>query len=370
MTAAASLADAPARNLLRALRTPAAMLELAHDDLTDLLDRARSADVLGRLAARSRRAGIDGDLPAGIAGLFEAVATAASTFQRMVTFEANRIERALRGIDVDIVVLKGGAYVLAQLPPADGRALSDLDLLVPRDRLDAVEARLLDSGWESAKSSAYDQHFYRVMSHELPPLRHATRRTYVDLHHAILPPTGRLHPDPRLLLAQARPIQGWARFKALAPSDMVLHTSVHLFQDGELRHGLREIIDLDDLLRHFGTDEEFWPTLIDRAARLDCRRPLHYALRYAAALLGTPIPDATQRAASTWAPPAPFARAMDVAIANCLAASGRPHATLAIDGLRRALYIRSHWLRMPPLMLARHLLRKSMMRLRPDVAQS
>jgi hypothetical protein len=32
---------------------------------------------------------------------------------------------------------------------------------------------------------------------------------------------------------------------------MVLHSATHLFYDGELNHGLRDLVDLDDLLRHF-----------------------------------------------------------------------------------------------------------------------
>ena len=45
------------------------------------------------------------------------------------------------------------------------------------------------------------------------------------------------------------------------------------------------------LLRHFGTDPAFFASLVERAAELDLRRPLFYALRYTARVLGTPISE-------------------------------------------------------------------------------
>ena len=46
---------------------------------------------------------------------------------------------------------------------------------------------------------------------------------------------------------------------------------------------------------------------------------------------------------------------MDALVEKTVHGGGTPAAALA-------LYIRSHWLRMPPLLLARHLLRKSVRR--------
>ena len=45
------------------------------------------------------------------------------------------------------------------------------------------------------------------------------------------------------LLARARPL-GDSGFHVLAPEDMVLHSAVHLYQEGELDHGMRDLLDL------------------------------------------------------------------------------------------------------------------------------
>ena len=147
----------------------------------------------------------------------------------------------------------------------------------PRDRIsnsesllaaeDAGRHLLLRAGWEPVKLDPYDQRYYRTWMHELPPLRHHRRRTVIDVHHTILPESGRLRPDPADLLQAARPT-GDGPFRVLAPTDMVLHSAAHLFQDGTLGMGLRDLTDLDALLRHFGETPGFWSALVRRAERL------------------------------------------------------------------------------------------------------
>ncbi|MGK4678352.1 nucleotidyltransferase family protein, partial [Salmonella enterica] len=84
-------------------------------------------------------------------------------------------------------------------------------------------------------------------------------------HHAILPETARTWPDPALLRAAAQPIPGSEGLWTLAPPDMVLHSAVHLFSEGETDHGLRDLLDLHRLLLHFGARPGFWEGLAARA---------------------------------------------------------------------------------------------------------
>ncbi len=162
---------------------------------------------------------------------------------------------------------------MARLPNSRGRLSSDIDILVPKDRLTDVEKALLQHGWEHVKLEEYDQYYYRTWSHELPPLRHRARRTIIDVHHTILPPTGRLRPDVEKLWANAQSLEG-TRFKVLAPLDLLLHAAAHAFQDGDLRHVMRDLVDLDSLLRYFGANKEFWDNLIERATELNLTRAL------------------------------------------------------------------------------------------------
>jgi len=233
-----------------------------------------------------------------------------------------------------------------------------VDFMVPKETLPAVEAALLEHGWGPVKLDAYDQRYYRTWMHELPPLHHRDRHTVVDVHHSILPESGRLRPDARRLLAAARPI-GVPGLEVLAPAHMVLHSAVHLFQDGDFRGGLQGLIDLDSLLRHFGARDGFWDELLLEAAELGLQRPLFYALRFAQRLLRTPVPAEAAGAAHTRKPPWPVSAIMDTLVTSALRPESPERADWRTPVALWLLYVRSHWLRMPPLLLAGHVLRKA-----------
>jgi hypothetical protein len=143
----------------------------------------------------------------------------------------------------------------------------------------------------------------------------------------------------------------------LAPPDMVLHAAAHLFHDSDLHRSLRDLVDISDLLTYFGERPDFWPSLAPRAAVLHLGRPLFYALRYCGCLLRTPVPGAVVSAATRYAPPKPIVLAMDRLVPNVLI-PGQAASTADRNGAAMLLYLRSHWLRMPPWLLIPHLARQ------------
>ena len=347
--------------LFTALREPGRMTGFGLDEWDLLLRIARRTRLLGRLAVVMDETGEVGQLPARVRNHFTAARVFVSQHQRAARWEINRILAALGGSDMPLVLLKGSAYILAGLPPSRGRLLSDVDLLVPRELLDSFEKTLLTHGWESVKLEEYDQRYYRTWMHELPPLRNSQRMIEVDIHHTISPLTSRLSPDPGKLLADSVPLAD-SRLRILQPVDMVLHSAVHLFHDGELTNGLRDLVDQADLFQHFGKDAGFWEELVGRACSQGLLRPLFYSMRYTNRFLAAAIPESAMAAAVVGAPPGPVLRLMDYLI-EAVMIPGHP------DFPRRShtvaqwlLYVRSHWLRMPPGMLLQHLARKQIMR--------
>jgi hypothetical protein len=88
-----------------------------------------------------------------------------------------------------------------------------------------------------------------------------------------------------------------------------------------------------------------------------------YALRYASQLLETAVPAAVMAEAErVGKPPAPVRVAMDPLVCRALIPDLPEHRSPWWQAARLCLYIRSHWLRMPPLPLALHLLRKAWVR--------
>jgi len=190
-------------------------------------------------------------------------------------------------------------------------------------------------------------------------MQHARRGNSIDVHHAILPETAPVRPDPARLRASARPIPGEPHLATLSPADMVLHSAVHLFFDGEFDKGLRDLVDLHRLLTQFGQAPGFWEALPARARELELGRPLFYALRYCPRLLGTVVPPAAQAAVASEGPNAALLWLMDRLFARALLPLHASCADAFSDAARFALYVRGNWLRMPPLLLARHLFHKA-----------
>lgn len=333
-------------------------LTLAEWDL--LIRQARSADLLARLAVMLQRADLLTAVPEQPRAHLRSALVLAEAQTTAVRREVEHVRLALSGLGIEPVLLKGGAYLMADLPASLGRLFTDLDILVPQARLPEVEAALMLGGWATTHHDPYDQRYYRRWMHELPPMLHIRRMTLLDVHHAIVPATADLKPSSEALLADALPLPDHPGLRVLAPVDMVLHSATHLFYNEEFSHGLRDMSDLDLLLRHFMQAPDFWSALLDRARQLGLMRPLHYCLRYCVRLFDTPIPEAVLKQVERQGGRA--SRLMDRLWLKVLG-SLHPSARDAASSLAaQLLYLRAHWHRMPPWLLAYHL---SMKALRP-----
>jgi hypothetical protein len=293
----------------------------------------------------------------------------ADRHRQAVRFEVDCIQAALRPTGLPLILLKGAAYTMAGLRAGAGRLYGDIDILVPKARLDEVESALMLHGWATTHHDDYDQRYYRAWMHELPPMQHVRRRSNIDVHHAILPETAPVRPDPEQLRACARPLPGMPGLAVLAPHDMVLHSAVHLFFDGEFeQHGLRDLVDLHRLLTEFGAQPGFWDGLAARAYAMQLARPLFYALRYTSRLLGTAVPAEVHAALRDAAPNPVLLWLMDRLFARVLLPVHTSCEDRFSGPARFALYVRGNWLRMPPLLLSRHLFHKAFLSPRPAPA--
>ncbi len=354
--------------LIQVLRSPAGLAALGPRDWDALVCEARQGSLLGRLAVRAEELGLTDQIPQKVRNHLDSARTVAAATGRAVRWEVRHIRQALKEVGVPVILLKGAAYVLAGLPPARGRVCSDVDILVPRARLAEVEAALLRHGWDMTHADPYDQRYYRDWTHELPPLVHRERQTVLDVHHNLTPVVGRVPVDADELLAAARPLDGDGLW-VLAPADMVLHCATHVFQDGEVDRALRDLADLDELLRHFGAEPGFAGRLLARARLLALVGPLWYAVAALRDLLGTPLPDSLTAGLDAGRPgwPAGLVRA---AVRRALLPDYPGPAGRAAGLARWLLYLRAHWQRMPLPLLTYHLARKGLMSLfhRPGTA--
>jgi hypothetical protein len=348
--------------LIAALLAPEGVAALSPRAWNDLLWEARANGLLARLGVQLIDRGLIDSIPAKARAQVRAACIAAESSQTAVRFEINRLLRALGKQDTPVILLKGAAYMMAGLRPARGRLIGDVDLMVPREQINSVEQTLVAKGWVPADLDEYDQRYYRQWTHEIPPLQNPERETPLDIHHTIVPLTSRVRPNADALLAASVPLAD-PRLRVLGPADMVLHSAVHLFND-EVGKPLRDLFDLHDLLCHFGVRDGFWDDLVFRARLHGLGRSLYYMLRHTRRMLGTSVPLEAVRAADADAPGWFLNTVMDWLFLHRFLPEPLVKPRTGAGFAQWLYYVRSHWLRMPPLLLARHLTIKAVRRIR------
>ncbi|KAK0334932.1 hypothetical protein LTR94_014916 [Friedmanniomyces endolithicus] len=282
--------------LVMALRDPATTAALDAAGWNSLIAMARAERLIGTLAFR-----LDGQaVPEAVRPILADAREDAAREARQAIWEADRARAALAPIGLPVILLKGTAYAAAGLPAGRGRFIGDLDILVPRDRIDAAADALIAAGWEWVKEDPYDDAYYRRWMHELPPMIHTERDRMIDVHHTVLPLTARPTPDAAAMMADA-------------------------------------VLITDGLYMLSAEDR----ALEARAARHGIAPHVRQAQRLAAAIYGAGA------RLTLWD---------RLVRARLLARNGWGQETRKL--LVFAFFVRSHWLRMPPLMLARHLLTK------------
>lgn len=324
-----------------------------------LIRQARNSDLAGKLYVLLRDHQLLETVPDQVLPHIHSAYIHTQRHSELVKYEIHQLYLELRELETPVILLKGAAYVAANLPSAKGRFFSDIDIMVHKSRVSLAEDALQDQGWRGSDVDDYDQKYYRTWMHEIPPMQHSKRGTTLDLHHTIIPETARYRPEADKLFKAAIPIEGYQNLYVLCPEDMVLHSATHLFSDGEFELGLRDLIDIDALLRLFpNQNPAFWERLVGRARNLDLTQPLHYALKYCRQFLNTPVPDSAYDKAATQA------GIREVSLANFLLERGlRPNHQSCHSRFQGLwlwmLYVRAHYLRMPFKLLIPHLFHKA-----------
>jgi putative nucleotidyltransferase-like protein len=286
-------------------------------------------------------------------------ATVSDRHAESVCWEIDDIYKTLDSAGIPVMALKGAAYALQQLEASRGRYFGDVDIMVPRGALPDAEKALKQTGWLSMHHNDYDDQYYRRWMHEIPPLIHSNRHTVLDVHHNILPLTANLKPQAEKLWDNAVRMNGYDDLYHLAEPDLILHSATHLFQGSEFDRGLRDLFDIARLVGQFRERNCFWQALYERADELDLVPPLAYALRYIEKILSVDVPVQPTFQAHVKYPSKYMLKWMDKLFLKAL----QPHHLLGRSEqlANYALYLRGHYLRMPPKLLVPHLFYKATM---------
>ncbi len=344
--------------LLSILRKQRRIAELTAAEIDLLIRQARPSRLLSTIAVITEQQDAWDALPEGACGQLKSALILSEANLRTLKWELNRIQDALCPAEFPVILLKGAAYAMLDLPNAQGRLFGDIDLLVPRECLETVETRLNWKGWFSPYNNPYDQKYFREWMHELPPLQHTKRQSVLDVHHTIVAPTSRIQADTTAIFSQARRLDSNNFFHTLCPEDLILHSATHLFVNGEFEHGVRDLYDMHTLLCHYGRETGFYDRLCQRANQTDLSQQLYHALRYCQLFLRTPVPDCLQDTL-LYKPVGISHRLLDKLFSHALLADHQSCRSPFTMLTRHLLFIRSHYLRMPFRLLIPHLIRKA-----------
>ena len=343
--------------LVDVLLNPDSVVELTLSDWDVLIPQAKVTGLVASLYHRIMRCEILHKVPERPRAQLYSTWLVHLKQKQSVGYELRWLRKAYGDASERLLLLKGAAYIASGLPAAEGRLMSDIDLLVPEKNIARVESVLNDYGWLPGRHSAYDERYYRKWMHEIPPLGHEERESTLDVHHTILPPTSRVKLQPDKLFADA--IEVSDGLFSLSPADMVLHSAAHLFHEGEFQHGLRDLWDLDRLLRFWAESDAFWEKLITRAEELGLMTPLFYGVRYTAFFFKTPIPDEINRKIIQWRPGKVLFPLVDFMFRQAFVPNHSSCKRRCAGVSEFLLYVRSHYLRMPLYLLIPHLARKA-----------
>jgi hypothetical protein len=343
---------------LRALREPGSTLTWTLAEWEDAIRIARRARLLARLAEGIVAAGLLQCVPPQPRRHLMAEQRLSRWRTSAVQLAIERVAAALGDASYPRVLLKGAAYLGQDLAIAAGRLPSDLDVLVPRAQLADARRRLTDAGWNAKALDAHDRTYYEEWSHEVPPMTHPLLSVELDLHHGILPPVARTTVDADKLLERLKPSK-WAGWQVLDPADQLLHSAAHLFFDSEMRDRIRDLADIDGLLRHFGAEPGFISGLPMRARQLGLEEPLALACHFCVRWFGTPIPGHVIRTIESMGP-GRVQRAWLLPLWTWVLLPAEPDETwrLRQGAAATVLLVRHHLRRMPLRLLLPHLWHK------------
>jgi hypothetical protein len=226
-------------------------------------------------------------LPDDLRIYFEAML--ASNTNRNQTFlrELGCIVGDLNSVGVEPCLLKGATRLIDGLyPDLCWRFMSDLDLLVPKARLEDCNRALMKTGYQPFETA-------HSATHHSPALWHPEREAVVELHWQVRPrPYHSLLPTHDVLARSSSITGSFGRLQLLHPDDQATLVIAHAqIFDGYFFYGILRLADLIEIERLSAKYTLDWPRILDGFGKLGWLRSCKTFLLAANNLLGMRIPN-------------------------------------------------------------------------------
>jgi len=269
----------------KAIRDP-----LSHINWPWILDRARAHKLIGILCHRTLRAGIEDRLPQSVQRELITERERSLRHRARVARTLAEVRDLLGRLDCPLFVVKGSVYAHDLYENPTMRRFSDIDVLIPHEKLEAVDRALKQAGYFFWADPAIHSRLPKWFRREAPPeevpgsesaarrilaafhrhhlyvLRKDDPRMHVEIHwHVFLPGEGTATSED--LWGETRPtlLEG-IEARTLGWEASLLHAAAHAMEQPPTEYRLlhlcdviqmlvrwREIID-PDKLRDLGRD--------------------------------------------------------------------------------------------------------------------
>lgn len=259
---------------------------LEWDLVCALAEREMATPILAQHLARLP----DGGVPAAALARIRRMARVTRFKMLYLEQRIGETTAALRREGIDGVLLKGAALGASVYSSLVDRPMIDVDVLVPRDRVEDALATLLATGWMWRPDRARDGDYDHL--HHLPALLDARgMEVSLELHTSLLPPGQPFALTARDILAGAVDAPRSSLGGRIPSAEhLLLHACIHFAWAHLMRKGAwRTFRDVRALLLHHDYDWHRFGALSDTSRARTC---CYWTLRLARGIGGIDVPEA------------------------------------------------------------------------------
>lgn len=200
-----------------------------------------------------------------------------------------KLSQQLRNEGIEVLALKGAAFLAGAVARPTPRTMSDIDLLVLNGAPERAWNICRSNGW-SLVDESWTEERYRT-HHHLPPLVDPDGvRIGLELHRTLLAGVDRLGLDTLAFVKRARSVDV-NNVRVMVPSveDLLLHNCLHFAWSNKLRRGAwRAYADAHSVV----SDPNFsWGRFVDVATSRRMRQSCYWTLRLGKVVADLNVPD-------------------------------------------------------------------------------
>lgn len=326
------------KRLVALIRGGCSAAELKDLDWAALVKAAESHALAPLAYAALKKGGLLKAAPAVAVEALRIAYLRTSVANRLAFQELSSLIDRFRTDDIPVIILKGGALAVTLYDDAALRPMGDIDLLIPRDRVERAKHALTGHGYSPCAEMA--DGFADKFSIEQTFLRLGNRPSQIDVHwHAFtMPYYFERIPIEWFWRRTARVEVGGASALMMSPTAQLLYLSAHY-----MLHNFRRLIwshDLALLIERRG-DEIDWDDAAAAAAEFGVSALLADALFEVRGQWGVPIPAGVEARLRACAPTA----RQRIILAATGAFSGSDAGLLYGAGFLSARRSMTYWLR-------------------------